>query len=419
MTWGARAIIIIMAGLLMPIRRETPTELHVDVLPKQDLFLRSSAKELLYSGAWGSGKTRALCYKALIQASKPGAVVGLCRKTFASLQNTTLTTLLQPQGNLPPVIPQAWYKHNRQKHVISLFGGGQIIYFGVDDLTRVRSLGLSDVCIDEAIEIDEEHWEWLKGRCRLPGPFTRQISAATNPGHPGHFLYKRFYQEDKPGRQVIHTTSLENVFLPADVIAEYKKLEGIYYKRYVLGEWCAFEGLVYPAIGRCFVEPLDVVAEASYGGVDFGWNDPFCALAGSVYHDEQGRQMLYIWYERYKRETSIEQHAAALPQGVVWYADTESPENIVKLRAAGHKVRLATKHILPGVTAVNARIYSGRMLISKRCVAVRAEADAYRYPEKEGVYEGDKPVDKFNHAMDSLRYLVMGVDRRGMAKEAV
>ena len=57
------------------------------------------------------------------------------------------------------------------------------------------------------------------------------------------------------------------------------------------------------------------------GGLDFGWNDPFCALCGFLTPDD----ILYIWFERYKSQTTIEEHADALPKfhnsDIIWYLE--------------------------------------------------------------------------------------------------
>ena len=70
------------------------------------------------------------------------------------------------------------------------------------------------------------------------------------------------------------------------------------------------------------------------------------------------------------------------------------------------------RRVLVGIDAVNARIKSGTLRISTRCTALRAEAQSYRYPTDKIT---ETPIKEMDHAIDALRYLVMGVDRRRVA----
>ena len=112
---------------------------RLEVLPQQLRFLRSNAREVLYSGAFGAGKTRAICLLAVMRASIFGSREGLCRKTFSSLRRSTLKTLLEADGLLPPVLPEGSYDYRKMDAEIKIFGGGSIMLFGLD----IKSAGLT------------------------------------------------------------------------------------------------------------------------------------------------------------------------------------------------------------------------------------------------------------------------------------
>ena len=184
-------------------------------------------------------------------------------------------------------------------------------------------------------------------------------------------------------------------------------------------QFARMSGLVYPDIQSCRASPalvLKMLEEPGrrFGGLDFGWNDPFCCLAAHQTAD----QHLWIWFERYKRKCPIGEHASRIPLDVIYWADPSRPDHIRELQVASHSVRKANNDIVLGVDAVNARIYAGTLHISEVCTALWAEAEEYRYPEKDDEAVGDKPIDSFNHAMDPLRYMIMGIDRRQMADNA-
>ncbi len=175
----------------------------------------------------------------------PGNFVGLCRKTLVALKNTTLRTLLKPDGDLPPVLPQGYYRHHKSDQIIEIHGGGEIHYFGFDDPEKMGSLGMGAIGIDEGTQLDEDEYTMLMGRISNKVDPCRQVVTATNPGAPGHFLYKRFFQDDDPTREVIETNSFENHFLPIDYIEWLKSLTGADYDRYALGKWVGYEGMVW------------------------------------------------------------------------------------------------------------------------------------------------------------------------------
>jgi hypothetical protein len=61
---------------------------------------------------------------------------------------------------------------------------------------------------------------------------------------------------------------------------------------------------------------------------------------------------------------------------------------------------------------VAARIRTGRLKVSPRCVNLIAEARLYRYPTPaESTQLGENPIDAHNHALAALRYLVSRIPR--------
>ena len=62
----------------------------------QDGFMQSKAARLLFSGAFGAGKTLVLCAKGLkLSLDYPKNFGLICRKVRATLTNTTLKTFLE------------------------------------------------------------------------------------------------------------------------------------------------------------------------------------------------------------------------------------------------------------------------------------------------------------------------------------
>jgi len=397
-------------------------EITYDALPKQLDFLRAVAREVLYSGAFGAGKTRALLLRLVVRAARAGTRELLCRKNNVSLKRSTLHTLLNRDGDLPPVLSDQMIEyHNKSEQVIKVRGGGEIIYCGLDDPAKIGSVQLTGVAVDEAIELTEDDWTMLRGRIRVKVKgVSNQIYAATNPGAPSHFLAQRFglsgdNRQPSRGCFVVQTCTRDNFFLPPDYVADLAAFTGVARARYFEGQWVSAEGLVYPDMADCIIPHATPPEGVGVGGIDFGFRNPFCALAAVAYHVDDFGPVLYVHHERYQAEVPIRQHARALKSALgsdyLWHADPEDPEAMQELRREGLQAVKAKKHILAGVQSVNGLIAQGRLFISDRCENLRKEAEVYCYNQKN---EKEKPADSYNHAMDALRYLVVGAKRHGL-----
>ena len=101
-------------------------------------------------------------------------------------------------------------------------------------------------------------------------------------------------------------------------------------------------GLVYPELDGCVVPvPEKMPTGRLVGGLDFGLNDPFAAMAGILDNDN----VLWLFFERYMRGKTLDEHAKYLPKEVQWYADAARPDSIKDLRRMGFMVRAAKKRL--------------------------------------------------------------------------
>ncbi len=244
--------------------------------------------------------------------------------------------------------------------------------------------------------------------------------------------YKKFKSGDED-YNFITFSSIENPAYPKTEFERAKRsMTPEKFRERYLGHFLRLEGLVYPKLQDSFIncttdELLTLLSlpGKNVGGIDYGWNDPFCALAGKIpsvtsSDDKFVMGVCYVWYERYMSETPLEDHATALPKlfgsSILWYSE-HVPENIMKLKKGGFRVKLAKKAILPGIDVVNTRFYTGTIkIIENRCPALKAEGEIYIYePNRDDEILGEKPIDKDNHAMDALRYMIMGLDYREAA----
>lgn len=298
--------------------------------------------------------------------------------------------------------------------------GDKIWCQGADNAGGLEGGQFAGVWADEAGQLSLPVWDAIQGRT---GAKRSPIFLTTTP-YAFNWLYLDFYkrwQKGDPDYKVIQWNSIEN---PTYSKEEYERAKRTMtpdkFKMRYQGRFERLEGMVYPNIKEtvCDLHPEDILEMDGYiyGGIDYGWNDPFAAVAALLDKDD----VLWIFYERYLPETTIEEHAEALPTFLSrrprWWSD-HHPEYIKKLRRGGHDVRKAiTKSLTVGIDAVNARINTDRLRISqyvtmKSMPAFVMEGLAYFYPEKDGEFVGDKPDPNCaDHLMDASRYMVVGID---------
>ena len=110
-------------------------------------FMASTASRLLFSGAFGAGKTLVLCAKGLkLSLDYPGNFGLIARKVRATLAQTTLKTFME---RACPVELIADY--NKSERLVTLLNGSQILFGGLDDPLKLGSLELGWAGIDELL----------------------------------------------------------------------------------------------------------------------------------------------------------------------------------------------------------------------------------------------------------------------------
>ena len=361
---------------------------------------------------------------------KPRCLGFIVAPTYKILSRATVPMFLDVIDKTS-IGPQAGGRYLESKSYYELPNKwGKIWLQGADNPYGLEGGQFDFVWMDEGGQIAKRGFHALVGRTgQKQAPILVTTTPyVTNEGFgPLHKEWLPRHRAGDPDYLVVHFPSVANPAYPKEEYERQKRLlpPEIFQSRYQ-GYFTAIEGQVYPSFSKAIVEIdsdyTQIVLNKCYkfvGGIDFGWNDPFAALVGGVDHDN----VLWVFYERYRSQRTLEEHAAAIPKTVndrpiIWFSE-HNPEAIHKLKKGGHRVRRAPKFtkgqassaILNGILAVNNRIASNRLKIVKsRCPAVIAEAETYIFPEKNEEIIGDKPLDRDNHALDALRYMISGLD---------
>lgn len=382
--------------------------------------------DLLNDGPWGTGKTHMAAVKAYCLAKKyPGLLVGLIRKKRIHLE----ATLWEKFVKILP--PEDVAKSNDTKLSRTLLNGSEIHGLGLDSENAVNLMDSREfgfVVIEEAKEIDEATYVTKIKRCMRQQfladgtilPF-RQVVSLTNPGSPGHFLYKDFISNPKPGYHRIQGERLPD--LPRDYIEMIDSLTGVWRLRYRDGLWTAFEGQVYPYNPDKHLINRSEAWEGwenwrSVVGVDFGFDHPFVCQWWKV--SPSGIWIMYR--EIYMSRRTVNKHAPLIKK----FCDEDNiepriicdhdAEDSATLREYGLYTVKAKKDRLAGQNAVyelfeQDRIFfmrdslvetDQRLVVEKRPTCTVEEFDGYVW----ATTTKEDMIKEKDDGMDTKRYCV-------------
>ena len=395
---------------------------RIDLLLQQLKFIQSTARELIYSGAFGAGKTRAICYRLAIRASRVGAREGLCRKTVVSLKRSTLKTLLEADGSLPPVLPEGSYEYKKIDGEIKIHGGGSIMLFGMEDSARIASMNLSGVAVDECVELTEKDWTMLRGRIRLAIPeLPNQLYGACNPSTPQHWIARRFGlaggHQCQPNCEAITTTSRDNWFLPKDYVEDLETMTGVARKRYVEGLWVGSEGLVFDDWdeSKFVVDEMPAIStmDRVVVGVDEGWNHPSTQILVGIKDDN-----VFVFdefCERHMLEVQVVDHAIQwkeqYPEIECFMADPSCAKLRASMRQAGLDVMPAENSVFSGIQTIAERLTFDkldrpRLSVHRSCSNLIREFGSYEWMSRHDGTLKESPKKEQDDLLDSLRYAI-------------
>ena len=395
-------------------------------------------KKILLDGGARSGKTDVLAHWLFSRCERyPGSRHIILRKNRAhardSLWRETLTRYLDR------FVPSMFYVLKSEDMVVEWHNGSSILLDGCDDEVRVRRLFGREyltVWFNEASEFEWPVVQNLFSRvvqlCQGPdGPAPCKVVFDSNPRGKRHWLYKAgvLHMDPATGNplpdadrwaRVGGWTIYDNAKnLNPDAIAEYEALTGVTRRRLLDAEWCEQEGLVFDEFNEArHVVPVTAVRRGKrwlgryqVRSVDFGFRDPFVCLWGTVDQDRR----LIVFQEWYRRGVIVSDHAARIREmsegmTVSWTVADHDAEDAATLKAHGVRTRRAIKDrpIRAGIDRVKRRLRDRQLLITENCKQLLSEMSSYSWDSGE-----DEPIDKDNHAIDALRYMVAELDGKG------
>ena len=372
---------------------------------------------IVCDGAVRSGKTLSMGMGFFLWAMVcfDGQRFGICGKTIQSLRRNVLSEVLPRLEKLGMV----WQEKRSENLVTVRFHGREnrfYIFGGRDESSAslIQGITFAGILLDEVALMPRSFVEQACARCSVTGS---RLWFNCNPAGPTHWFYKTWIQDaDKRNCLRLHFTMEDNPSLSPQIRARYERLyTGVFYRRYILGQWAQAEGRVYDFFEAEMVKPVPTGRfEKWYVSCDYGTVNP---TSMGLWGLQKG-----VWYrvkEFYfnsrdaQKQMTDEEYAAALEKLVDGrmvtsvIVDPSAASFNEVLRRKGWRVQRADNDVLSGIRLTSDALKEGRIVICEGCHDCIREMDEYVWDLSSGAK--DRVKKEHDHAMDDMRYFVSTV----------
>lgn len=282
-----------------------------------------------------------------------------------------------------------------------MYNGHLVEFLSVDDSQKIRGRKRNIAFLNEANELTMEDFRQINMRC------TDYIILDFNPSDPVHWIYDEIIPRDDCDTWI--TTYKDNKFLSKDLVFEIERMrerDPDYWRVFGEGQKAVFSAR--QIFSNWTFKPLadfpefDIYTEASIG-LDFGYtNDPTsaCLIArkgDTIYIHE-------IIYKTGLTNSDIVDELKRLgyDQTLIFY-DAAEPKSGEEMKRLGMYVKPAVK----GAGSINAGISLLKefdIVVSQESKNIIKEYHSYYWEQLKDGTIINKPMDRFNHAMDAIRY---------------
>ncbi len=366
---------------------------------------------IICDGAVRSGKTLSMGLSFFLWAMTcfQNQRFGVCGKTIASLRRNVLSELLPKLKALG-----FRYTERRTENLLRVSYGGNVnefyIFGGRDEgsASLIQGITFAGILMDEVALMPKSFVEQGCARCSVTGS---RLWFNCNPEGPYHWFYNEWIlQAEQRGCLYLHFTMEDNPSLSREIRQRYERLyTGVFYRRFILGQWVAAEGRVYDFFEASMVRPVPEGPFAQwYISCDYGTVNPasfglWGLLDGVWYRVKE----FYFDSKKHMRQMTDAEYASALknlagdrPISAV-VVDPSAASFMELLRREGWTVRRADNDVLSGIRKTSDLLKSGKLVICETCADCLREMEEYVWDLKAGKDTVRKAHD---HAMDDMRY---------------
>ena len=375
--------------------------------------IKDDARINILEGSVRSGKTVAMIPKLLkyLNEGPQGliAIVGVSKET---IYDNVLKDLFETVG-------EGNYKYNHQRGVLTLFGRNLKVIGAKDEGAEkyLRGKTLAGAFVDELVLIPQIFFEQLLNRMSVAGA---KLYATTNPGSPFHWLREKYMLNEGLLKQgyikIYHFELKDNPNLEEEYINFITNAySGMFYKRFILGQWVLADGLVYDMFSseKNIFQNTNKNYTEYYISCDYGIQNPMVFLLWGkcgkkwycikeYYHD--GRKEPQKTDE--ESYNDLVKFAGNLKIKSV-IIDPSASSFIVLIRKKNKfRIQKAKNDVFEGINRMAVALQNQTINYNECCTNTIKEFGTYIWDEKAVQRGEDKPVKENDHAMDASRYFV-------------
>lgn len=385
-------------------------------------FLECQARTQIYYGGSGSGKSVFIAQRCIYDLMRGGRNYLVCRAVGRTIRRSVLNELVKVITDWGVT---ALFKINKSDGVITCTNGYQILFTGLDDTEKVKSITpakgvITDIWIEEATEADHKTIKELYKRQRGGDEKTaKRLTMTFNPIMQSHWIFEEYFSEigwadaqteyRGDGLTILKTWYIHNRFLTTEDVRDLENETDKYYRDvYTLGNWGVLGNVIFT---NWRVEDLSE-QHAQFtnrrNGLDFGFSSDPAALV--VTHYDKMRKTIYIYDELYERGLTNDLLAAEARKMINndrVVCDSAEPKSIAELRNYNISAEAASKgkdSVLFGIQWLQQQ----QVIIDPRCINTVNEFRQYKWKEDKSGNAIREPVDRNNHIIDALRYAYEG-----------
>lgn len=379
-------------------------------------YLDDETYTQIFYGGSSSGKSYFLAQRCVLDMLKGGHNYLIVRKVARTVRKSVFNEITKAISFFKV---SRLFKVNTSDLVITGPNGYQIMFAGLDDVEKVKSITpakgvITDIWVEEATETEYGDIKQLKKRLRGRAAVSKRIILSFNPVYQTHWIYTEYFKgkwdDSKQAYcsdvlSILKTTYRDNTFLTDGDIRELESETDPYFRDvYSNGNWGVLGKVIFK---NWHTEDLTEKARSFStfeNGLDFGYADD--PAAPTRCHFEPRENRLYILDARYLYGMTNDLLAAECKEMFgreVVTCDSAEPKSIQELRNYGLTCIPAQK----GKDSVNFGIqWLQKLDIVIDCHLTECinEFTVYKWQEDKDGNVLPKPVDRDNHIIDSIRY---------------
>lgn len=355
-------------------------------------LINTDKRVCVFQGSSRASKTyNILIYWIYRLLQEDNKTLSIVRKTLPALKGSVLRDLKEILINFGLYEPSKWHSVDGYYEL----GTNTIEWFSVDDETKLRGRKRDYLFINEATEINEEEYTQLILRT------SDRVTIDLNPSLWNSWIYDLEGQED-----VFYTivTYKQNPFLSDVQVKEIEKLQHRdqnLWRVFGLGQKGVPTRVVFNHQQICDEIPKE--AKLLGYGIDFGWSDPNTLVAvykldDNIYCDE----LLYL------RHTTLPDFIYRIKDLGLnlkddFICDSANPQSIEEMKRNGINSKSVVKgSILHGIDLIKRH----NLFITPTSLNLINELNSYVWKQDKNLNNLDEPVDKDNHIIDGIRYVL-------------